>query len=84
MAVLKTNGTPGQLELTFVSKVAAVVLASLLVAAAGGAVSSALQLNTLTEKVEALEAQQAKTAGNVDMLRDRVATIEGQHSGGTP
>jgi len=79
MAVLKVNGKPGVLEMTFWTKVVSSVLAALLVAAALGSVSAALQIRTLAEVVDNLKEHQTLLLINSENLRDRVSHLEGRH-----
>ena len=78
MAVLKANGKPGQFEMTFVAKIVSAFLATLLAAAAIGSVSAALQLSSLSTKVESFSDNQVILRENVQIIRDRVSRIEGK------
>ena len=82
-AVLKENGQPGQLELTYWSKIVGTVLTGLLLASALSAFGTFIEVKILKSKVNEikndLDNPERHGVGAADYreLRDRVSRLEG-------
>ena len=84
MAVLKPNGIPGQLELTFATKVVGGLLTAVLIAGTLGSLRNVLTTQELVVEVTHLKSDVSKLLDQRELLRDRVSKLEGRHESGGP